>query len=238
MNKLTIKYRGALLALAGLLLQSVNGEDEEKYLSVDLSPVKVFVFEKLKGAKPIPVVDKYKVEQNGRLLQVVEVETNEKIYEITAPLAADIDTKLDKGYEGFKGASATSIGDLILNYYGTRKVHYSRISKKFTLLPSYLKRDGKDYRANGWRNLTGELLISPCGEDSLNQYVAYELSSGKVYAIKVPDGFTEPNFLVNSLDKSQGIVELQAYDIDGEIGHDPDIIIKGSLGWYKIRQKP
>jgi hypothetical protein len=37
---------------------------------------------------------------------------------------------------------------------------------------------------------------------------------------------------------SQGIVELKAYDRAGDIRDDVDIIIKESLGWYRVRQKP
>lgn len=238
--KLTIsKHKAILFALLTLASQIVNGEEEGKFLSFDLSPEKAFMFEKIAGAKPEAIPHKYKVEQKGRWLQVVDVNTNAKIYEIMAPPAADIDPKLDKGFEGFKDAVALASGDLILYYYGTRKVYYSKVSKAFTLLPSYLKRDGKHYLANGWRNLTADLLISSCRrEDGSSRYVVYELSSSKVYDVDVPNGFKEPNFLVHSLDESQGIVQLEAYEVDGEIGHDPDIIIKESLGWYKIKAKP
>lgn len=232
------KYKAILLALLALTLQSANGEDEQKYLAVDLSLNKSFAFEKIEGFKPEAVADKYKLEQKGHLLQVIEAKTSEKLYELAAPPATDIDPKLDRGFEGFRGAAALPSGDLILYYYGTRKVYYSKASKVFTLLPSYLKRDGKHYLANGWNILTDELLISSCGDDGSDQYVVYELSSGKVYRVEIPTQFKEPHFLLKNLDKVQGIVEVETYEIDGEIGHDPDIIIKESLGWYKVKEKP
>jgi len=243
MKLLTVKYAITLASFLTISLQSLKGDDEGKYLSVSLSPDKIFVFEKIEGAKSEAVTDRYKVEQKKRLLQVVEVKTSEKLYEMTAPLATDIDPKLDKGFEGFRGATVLPSGDLILYYYGTRKVYYSRTSKTFTLLPSYLKRNKIHYTANGWWSVTAELLISPCwdrgsAEDDPDEYVVYELGSGKVYNVEMPDNFKKTHFLLNSLDSTQGIVEVETYVADGDARHDPDIIVTGSLGWYKIKVKP
>ena len=243
MKSLTIKYAITLALFLTISLQSLEAEDKEKHLSVSLSPDKIFAFEKIMGAKPEAEANRYKIEQKKRLIQVIEVKTSNKLYEVKAPPIADIDPKLDRGFEGFKDAAALPSGDLILYYYASEeKIYYSRTSKTFTLLPSYLKRNEIHYTANGWRSITSELLISSCwdrdsAEDDPDQYVVYELSSGKVYDVKVPKGFSAHKFLVNNLDKSQGIVELQAYEIDGDPRHDPDIITKGSLGWYRIKQK-
>jgi hypothetical protein len=75
-------------------------------------------------------------------------------------------------------------------------------------------------------------------ESEPNGYLVYEISTGKVFELNIPDGFTQHRFLTERLDMSQGIVELKAYDRAGDIRDDVDIIIKESLGWYRVRQKP
>lgn len=231
----------SFLVITGILFQNVHGKEDErheKYPPVNLSFDKIFIFEKIEGNNPIATPNIYKITQNGRSLQVVNIKTNEKLYNLTAPSIEDLNPRLDRGFEGFKESFVFPSGDLLLLYFETTFVHYSRISETYTILPSFVKEADEIHQISGWNILTNGLLIAPCGGNASNLYIIYEVSSGNIYKVKVPREFKNPNFMISLLDNSKAIVEVDIYEIDGDIGHDPDVMITGSLGWYKIIEKP
>lgn len=220
-----------------LVPQCVKGADEVKHPLANLSADKVFVFEAIEAANFHAIVDKYRVEQKGRLLQVIEVESNGKLYEIEAPALDDIDPKLGRGVEKFRSAYALPKGDMILDYEDSIFVLYQRNSQKFIGLPGYVSINQTIYQTGSWVSLTDKLLIAPFGDGGSDRYAVYEMGSGKVYDVEVPEEFRRPHFILKNQDDSQGVVEVENYVFDGDMGHDPDITITGSLGLYQIKEK-
>jgi hypothetical protein len=245
LKSISMKAKFIFLTLIVMLLPGLYGETDKEHKSVELSPHKVFILVKYEALSTEPTPVRFNLERDGRLLRVIDNITGEQFYEIIAPREAVIDARLDRGFDGFYKAYVLPSGDLLLDYHGSEeKVYYSKGNNSFTLLPSYLKKDGEYFLANGWDCIKDGFLISFSRIDfHSSHYVLFELNSGKVYEVMPPEDIQESHYLVRSIDKSLGIVELQAYTIDGdpdnpELHHDADIILKDFLGIYKIVEKP
>lgn len=248
----TKRYAAALPAMLWLGLSimgfSQNAPDDpdpyppKNYPVTVLSSDRTFTLRKLDGRPPEKRVEDFSSETDiaNRIIKVKDKLGN-AIYQVAIPMIRDLAPKMERAGmpDGFKEVRVTRNGNLILRYYGLDEFYYSNTTKKFTMMPSFLKIGEDVFQCSGWEEFAEDLFFAHLGSHYTegDGIAIYDGKTQKTYKLQVPANLRDKFVGLDVYDSFHAIVNVETIKkTDPRL--ELDTVITGEYGYHKIESTP
>lgn len=214
----------------------------KNYPVSELSLDRTFNLRKLEGAPPEKSGEDFSCEADtAQHLVKVRDKFGNMIYQINVPAIRDLDPKLERqgSPEGFKEARVTRDGNVILRYYELAEFYYSNSTKKFSMMPRFLKADEDVFQCSGWVEFAEDQFVSHFGTNLTegDGVAIYDAKTQKLYRLQVPANLQSKYVSLESYDSFHSIVDVKTLQ-KTDPRRDLEAEITGEYGYYKIDSTP
>lgn len=235
------------LSLAAMGFSQNDPDDPDpyppkNYPATVLSSDNTFNLRKLEGLPPEKSGENYSCETDlAQRLVKVKDKSGKEIYQVIMPTIRDLDPKLERPGmpDGFKAAHVTRNGNVILRFYELDEFYYSNTTRKFTMMPRFIKEGEDVFQCSGWTEFAEDLFLSHFGTRFTqgDGIAIYDAKTQKLSRLNVAGNLESEYVSLDVYDSVHSIVEVETLR-KTDPRHDLEAETTGEFGYHKIEVGP